>query len=193
MLNTTKMKYLLSGIIIGATISVSAMAFAKAPIRIVFNNKPLENANAIMINDHVYLPVRAISEALGIKVDWDESNQQVILQSKNSDEAKNALTSPPKPTQSDQAQTQQTYKQNQQTSDIIETKFNGMRAVLINNKTYFSITDWTSNLKKNGKEINVEFDINDFFIDINNVKKTISKKDSIIYNETVYIDSKYYN
>lgn len=43
---------------------------------------PMDNGNAmapIVYNDRTYLPVRAIAEALDIKVDWDEATRTVIL------------------------------------------------------------------------------------------------------------------
>ena len=40
---------------------------------------------AIVINDRTMVPVRIVSEALGIKDYWDETYQQVIITRNNSD------------------------------------------------------------------------------------------------------------
>lgn len=90
-----KLQILICGIIIG-TLLASGIVFAKQisetaelvynNIKITLNDKEIEPKDAVgntvepfTINGTTYLPVRAVAEALGIKVDWDEETNTVIL------------------------------------------------------------------------------------------------------------------
>ena len=44
---------------------------------------PGENASAVLINDRTLVPIRAIAEELGARVEWDESAQAVIIRQNN--------------------------------------------------------------------------------------------------------------
>lgn len=48
------------------------------PVKVVLNGAPLPNG--FIIQDHTYVPVRAIAEALGAKVSWDAVNKIVVIQ-----------------------------------------------------------------------------------------------------------------
>ena len=69
----------LAGIMITPTLNVAASDY----IRVYVNGKIVnsEDAPAQIINDRTMLPVRAISEALGMEVLWDEVNRTVKLNS----------------------------------------------------------------------------------------------------------------
>jgi serine protease Do len=66
------------------TVSVSVQGYNEK-IRIMVNGKEV-NAEAKMIDNRVYLPVRTVSESLGAKVDWDGTNRTVSVSMQNDDE-----------------------------------------------------------------------------------------------------------
>ena len=78
MFKLQKTIYILVGVLIGILTS-STFALANNPIRIFLNGNELQNVNAILISDTTYLPVRAISEALGLNVEWDDASRSVII------------------------------------------------------------------------------------------------------------------
>lgn len=49
------------------------------------------DAVAILMNDRTLVPMRAISEAFGCKVDWDEATKTVGIQKTNRSDSGNAL------------------------------------------------------------------------------------------------------
>lgn len=73
--------FLLAGIFVGI-LTTSIFSYADTPIKIFVNNKQLET-DAIMINDHVFVPIRFIAENLGAKIDWDEQNNAVKIFTNN--------------------------------------------------------------------------------------------------------------
>lgn len=81
-INTQKIKYFASGIIIGSLLS-STVAFADNPVRLFINNKEI-NAEAILINDRTYVPLRVIAETLNCIVDWDGASNSVIINNNTS-------------------------------------------------------------------------------------------------------------
>ena len=79
--NTQKIKYFISGVIVSGLLT-SSIAFADNPsIRIILNGKELQNTNVLVINDSTYLPLRKLCESLGLKVNFDEVNKSVIIDS----------------------------------------------------------------------------------------------------------------
>ncbi len=49
-------------------------------IKVSVNNKALKTNNEPFIyNNHIYMPLRTISEALGLKVSWDEKSSKVSI------------------------------------------------------------------------------------------------------------------
>jgi len=81
-LNTQKIKYIITGIIIGATLSTS-IAFADlSEVKLIINGKQIQSDVAPqMINGRVFVPVRLVSENLGANVKWDNVNNSVIIDS----------------------------------------------------------------------------------------------------------------
>lgn len=59
-----------------------ATTYKRDTINIFLNAALLENTEAIIIDGRTYLPVRAISEALGMEVLWDSENRQVYVKEK---------------------------------------------------------------------------------------------------------------
>lgn len=77
------MKKILAGIMIGIVLSMSTAAFsAILPVKIVLDGKELyADTPPQVINDRVFVPIRAVSEALGVDVEWDKSTRTVIMTS----------------------------------------------------------------------------------------------------------------
>lgn len=77
-----KYKQLISGVIIGITLSVtvsyatSVLTAQVADFPILVNGKAV-SVDAVTINDRTYLPLRALGDSLGINVKWNEQKQQV--------------------------------------------------------------------------------------------------------------------
>ncbi len=60
--------------------AMGAGADASPSIGVVLNGQPITFTSApVMINNHVYVPVRDLAQALGIPVVWDASTDSVIL------------------------------------------------------------------------------------------------------------------
>ena len=83
------MKKTLKGYLLGfltASIFISGGVYAAQTVRIVLNGNELVPTDAngkrvdpILVDGTTYLPVRAISSALGLEVDWDEETYTVSL------------------------------------------------------------------------------------------------------------------
>ena len=78
--NIKKIKYYGLGLITSSLLFTS-VAFATEPIKIILDGKELQNTNVLVINDSTYLPVRKLCESLGLKVNFDEVNKSVIIES----------------------------------------------------------------------------------------------------------------
>lgn len=85
-----KIKYLVAGVLIGATIAGAAGVFASnyddwidvayRNIKIVVNGKEIHPSSEPFISEGTtYLPVRDVAEALGQPVDWDGPNFTVTI------------------------------------------------------------------------------------------------------------------
>ena len=80
--NIQKVKYLILGIIIGATISTSTIALADNQIKLFINGKQISTDDSPqMINNRVFVPVRVVSENLNCNVQWDQTTSSVIITS----------------------------------------------------------------------------------------------------------------
>jgi len=77
-----KIKYLIIGLIVGFLISTSVV-FANTPIKILLNGSQIQGAEAVNIGGRVFVPVRVITEALNLDVEWDETTQTVKLNNKS--------------------------------------------------------------------------------------------------------------
>jgi hypothetical protein len=73
----------LVGIIAGSMIlGASFGAVAASNYHLIVNGKTVK-ADVKMINDRTYVPLRAVSEALGAKVDWDGASNTVTISGKD--------------------------------------------------------------------------------------------------------------
>ncbi|MGR6835499.1 stalk domain-containing protein [Syntrophomonas erecta] len=67
-------------------------ASANQPIRIFIDGREIDSQPApVIINDYTMVPMRAISEGLGMKVDWDQATRSVIITSPSSSEGTSAI------------------------------------------------------------------------------------------------------
>lgn len=73
------MKKVLAFLIAIAMILSAVPAFASDDVSIYVFGEELTGAEAKIIDDHTYLPVRAICEAIGKKVDWINETRSVIV------------------------------------------------------------------------------------------------------------------
>ena len=70
----------IGALVTGICTSVGAVAAGGAPIHIQVNGQAVTFDSApVMINDHVYLPIRFVAQALGLPVHWDPSTQTVLI------------------------------------------------------------------------------------------------------------------
>ncbi|MGI6492864.1 MAG: stalk domain-containing protein [Pelotomaculum sp.] len=186
MFKLQKTIYIFIGVLIGILIS-STFALANNPIRIFLNGNELQNVNAILISDTTYLPVRAISEALGLNVEWDDASRSVIITTnKNTALDKNESTNANEDKQRFSVPREQ----------IKVTKFNDIDAIEYNNQIYFSIIKY---VLKSNTQIQYHTDNNDNILTLdikypNGEKITINNtpNDMIRYDYFVYVNSKYY-
>ncbi|HOV79167.1 MAG TPA: FxLYD domain-containing protein [Bacillota bacterium] len=74
---------IIAGIITGVILTMSAVAFgAERPVKIILDGREIHSdVPPQIINDRAFVPIRVISEALGIDVRWDEASRSVILTS----------------------------------------------------------------------------------------------------------------
>ena len=81
--NSTKICALLLG---GALFFTGICAQSNTEPRVMVNGQLLES-EAIMKDDRVYVPLRAVGESMGAEVSWDESSDTAIVQTVSQDEA----------------------------------------------------------------------------------------------------------
>lgn len=77
------MKKFLAGLILGLMLATSGVALAASAIRVyVDGNEVISDVPAQIIDGRTVLPVRAITEAMGASVSWDEVSNSVYITSK---------------------------------------------------------------------------------------------------------------
>ncbi|WP_165452415.1 DL-endopeptidase inhibitor IseA family protein [Paenibacillus thalictri] len=71
----------MSGAIVGSVLFSSVSFAAPAVVKLIVNGKEIHSeVPGQMINGSTLVPARALAEALGAKVTWDEANQAVIVE-----------------------------------------------------------------------------------------------------------------
>lgn len=75
------------GVAFGAGTQVDIKAIMDSGVKIMYNNEAqkLVDVNGvtkdpIMYNGTTYVPIRSVADILGVSVDWDNENRQVLLQ-----------------------------------------------------------------------------------------------------------------
>jgi len=74
-------KKLFTVLVAGALIvSLSAVAFAGSSIKIFYNGEEIRSdVSPINISGRILIPVRAVAEAMGAKVEWDKDSNQINI------------------------------------------------------------------------------------------------------------------
>lgn len=74
---------LLSGLLIGLLLASATLVLADSPIKLIVNGNEVQTGNCPpqIVNGHTLVPARALAEALGCTVSWDEVSSAVIITS----------------------------------------------------------------------------------------------------------------
>jgi hypothetical protein len=74
---------ILIGVMLGMFLAFAGMAFSEEiPIRILLDGREIySDTPPQIINDRTFVPIRVISEALGVHVEWDQEARAVVLTS----------------------------------------------------------------------------------------------------------------
>ena len=77
------MRKILIGVMLGMFLAFAGMAFSEEiPIRILLDGREIySDTPPQIINDRTFVPIRVISEALGVHVEWDQEARAVVLTS----------------------------------------------------------------------------------------------------------------
>jgi len=192
-LNTQKIKYIITGIIIGATLSTS-IAFADlSEVKLIINGKQIQSDVAPqMINGRVFVPVRLVSENLGANVKWDNVNNSVIIDSCGIGSSSNMNDNG----NINNTQPQKQNNINDQSDNIVETTYNGIKAIKINDETYFCDRDYSEIITwSNPRKGKYSYNDKTKLITINIYNKniiTLPITETIRYKNNNYIPIKYY-
>jgi hypothetical protein len=74
------MRKFLAGLVAGFLLATAVSAYAASPISLVINGRTVPSDPAPqIIQDRVFVPVRFVSEALGLTVGWDASTRTVSV------------------------------------------------------------------------------------------------------------------
>jgi hypothetical protein len=65
--------------IVALILALALPASAENPVKVFVNGVQLPT-EAVIINDRVYVPLRAVSESMGATVEWGEENRVVLVQ-----------------------------------------------------------------------------------------------------------------
>lgn len=92
------LSYLLIGLIFGSFIPIQSL-LAESNIKLIVNGVTLQDSlQPISFQNHVYVPAKTLSEALGANVSWDQSRNAVIINSLgeviNNTNTNSTITSP---------------------------------------------------------------------------------------------------
>jgi len=204
-LNTQKIKYLISGVIIGSLLT-SAVAFADLPIKLIVNGKQIQSdVPPQIINGRVLTPARPLAEALGAKVTWDSASNSVIVTSNAGQPNTVQSTSNsrvlkpselPTPTQADILKRE---IDNLKSSGIDAVDFKGMPAIVVDGEIYFDGHSYSQKFSKRGAPYTPGYGFNRDTkellygtLDGKNIVITNSDDSIRVFQGRSYINSKYY-
>lgn len=70
------------GLLVGAILATASFSLAGQPIKLVVNGREVScDPSPQIIDNHVFVPLRFVAEALGATVEWDETNNAVYVNS----------------------------------------------------------------------------------------------------------------
>lgn len=170
--NIQKIKYLISGIVIGIVLSTPIFSFAglneSDVISLFVNGRQISSdVPAQLISGRVLVPARPLAEALGATVTWDNATNSVIITTNNnsisgevygSSDASNtgSQSTQDQSTQVTQPESPQPYVQPDikvqpitDTNNVTKTTFNDMKAIVVNGQTYFSGREYSQKYPNN--------------------------------------------
>lgn len=77
------MRKILIGVMLGMLLAFAGMVFAgESPIKIMLDGREIySDTPPQIINDRTFVPIRVISETLGVHVEWDQDARTVVLTS----------------------------------------------------------------------------------------------------------------
>lgn len=137
-------------ITIALLVAFSAGVFASSGINLIVNGVKVTGVDAKIINDTTYVPLRAVSQMLGAKVDWDAASRTVSIS--------NDGTSTPKP-----SDLTLTIKDVTIQIDKVEQDSDSLRIYVtyINNSNKEAMTgDSLAKIVSGGKQYAYDFDFN---------------------------------
>lgn len=174
-----KSKYLLIGLVTGLIVATATFALAANPIKLIVNGQEIQcDVPPQNINGRVLVPARFIAESLGASVTWDSAENAVVITS---------VTPLAVEERNVNSITMEAGKQ-----EVKETTFKGLKAIEVDGKIYFGLTEWTEKMREEGKQVRIMLKNNGANVLIDKQDILIPKDDSIIYNEIVYVNNKYY-
>lgn len=180
MLNIKKIYYLIIGIIIGSLIS-NPFVFANSNIKLIINGEEIHcDPPPQIINNRIFVPIRYIAEPLGVTIEWNNINKEIIINSKKENEINLNIND---------INTNDFKLKN--TNQIKTVLWNNMEAITLNNEIYFLASDYENIFyKENQNYLKWNKENETFTLIINN--QAISTFPYKIINNRTYIHSKYY-
>lgn len=78
------MRKFLAGLIVGIIVASVSVGIAASEIRLIVNGKEVQSdVPAQIINGRTMIPARALAEALGATVKWDDETRSVVVEGKD--------------------------------------------------------------------------------------------------------------
>jgi hypothetical protein len=182
--NLQKLKYITTGIIIGATVvatpsiasEIKEFLLYKADYKIVVNGKPYVSDELPILNYKgvTYTPLKAIGTLLNSDVQWNAEIGQVEIGKKVVEKVETTPINSNQSTEKNEKPTNQFLlgvQQSKEISQYLENNFSNLKTTVGNTKFSFSTSKNVENPRKEYDFfINTKFDI-DFFNSIKNYPK----------------------
>lgn len=79
-------KFFVLAVVLILALAMTTVAIAENPVKLLVNGQEVKSdANPVLQSGRVLVPVRAVAEALGFEVTWDEANNAVIIKRNSGD------------------------------------------------------------------------------------------------------------
>lgn len=189
--------FLTLGILIGCLIMPLAIN-ADSPIRLVVNGNNIScDQPPVIMNGRILVPVRAVSDALGCEISWDQPTRTVTVSQKN------IVSSPVKtdPVQLEKdnpkpSNNTQTSTVNNKTT-VQKTTYNGMEAIIKNGITYVRLHDYINKIQEgelnspNVCTFNQQTKLTTIYYNGEKIEIPFVDENAQIIEDGFYINSKY--